>query len=61
MKEIKVLDIVKTSQDQIGIVKEIITNRLDWFPYKVEILRDTVFNENGKILDFKESQLTKVI
>ena len=61
IEKINISDIVKTSLDQIGIVREINEKSLDWFPYKVEIIRDKIFHIEGTTEDYRKDQLTKVI
>ena len=46
---------------KIGIIREVIEDRLDWHPYKIEILRDKVFETEGEIEDYKEENIEKLI
>jgi len=60
MEDIGKYDIVKLPLNEIGIVRFIIMEQLDWFPYKVEIIRDGLFNEVGSIREFKKEELVKI-
>ena len=57
--EYKVTDRVKLPFDETGTIVKIVTNRLDWFPYKVRLRKvNPVFgNKTNQILDFKKEQL----
>jgi hypothetical protein len=50
-------EIVALNFDEIGIVVEI-NRKLDWFPYKVRILKATM-NKAGEIIECKNGQLKK--
>ena len=56
MPDITIGSVVKLPLDEIGIVRKIITNTIDFFPYKIEIIKGT-FNPIGHIFEFKKQQI----
>jgi hypothetical protein len=52
----KLYDKVKCSHKQEGIIVGIVTDRMDWFPYRVQITKATLANQ-GDIEHYKEEQL----
>lgn len=52
----KIKDRLVLPFNETGTIVKIVTNRLDWFPYKVRI-RKGIFNRTNQIIDFNESQL----
>ena len=59
VRDIDVGDAVELPLGEEGIVEEIVTDRLDWFPYKVRITKADLFNKVGDIVEFKTEQIIK--
>lgn len=56
----KIGTLVKLPFDETGIIKEINTKSLDWFPYKVKI-RKVVFNKTNQIIEYKLEHLQMLL
>ena len=55
MEDFKIGDRVKLPLNETGTIKRIVTDHLDWFPFKVRI-RKATFNKTNQILGFKKEQ-----
>lgn len=59
VRDINVGDVVELPLGEEGFVEEIVTDRLDWFPYKVRITKADIFNAVGDLVEFKTDQILK--
>ena len=50
---------VKLPLNEEGIINDINTKTLDWFPIKVKITKG-VFNRKGSLCEFKPEQIEKI-
>ena len=55
----KIKDKVKLPFDETGTIVKIVTEEVDWFPYKIRIRKANplFFNKTNQVEEFKESQL----